>query len=261
MAPGDSAHRAFRRSLRRRPRDEPDPLARRGRARSEPRSREVVAVLHRRRPAAILRAVASWSASTLDSADVADLALVLQLDQGADRLLERHLRVEPVELVQVDPVEPSRRRLPSHACAQVLGPAVGRPCPGPGGSARPWSRSPGRRGTGTAPRRSASRSPPDRRSRRCRSVRCRARPRDAGRASPCRDRPVGPQTPPGDAHGTEARAGGPEVAADRERAGGVGGLVGHGGRHGCSSAMGGGAKLAAVDRSWTRLDGLSQSSR
>ena len=38
--------------------------------------------------------------------DVPDLALVAELPQRADRLRERHLRVDPVQLQQVDVVHP-----------------------------------------------------------------------------------------------------------------------------------------------------------
>ena len=60
------------------------------------------------------------------------LPCVLQLDQGADRLLERHLRVGPVELVQRDLLQAQPAQAALAGRAEVLGPAVGRPPPGPG---------------------------------------------------------------------------------------------------------------------------------
>ena len=63
-------------------------------------------------------------------ADVADLALVLQGDEGADRVLERHRRVGAVELVQGDLVEPEPPQAALACLTQVLGPAVGIPPPG-----------------------------------------------------------------------------------------------------------------------------------
>ena len=57
-------------------------------------------------------------------ADVADLALVLELGQRADRVLDRHLRVDRVQLVEVDPLElqPPQRVLA--AALEPLRPAV-----------------------------------------------------------------------------------------------------------------------------------------
>ena len=46
-------------------------------------------------------------------ADRADLARLNRIGERADRLLDRRLRVEPVEVVEVDVVEPSRGRLSS----------------------------------------------------------------------------------------------------------------------------------------------------
>jgi hypothetical protein len=53
---------------------------------------------------------------------VADLAGLLQLDQRPDRLLDRHLWVGPVQLVEVDPVDRQAAQAHRHALAQVLGP-------------------------------------------------------------------------------------------------------------------------------------------
>ena len=74
--------------------------------------------------------------------DVADLALVLELLQRADRLLVGDLRVGPVELVELDPLEPQAAQRALARLAQVLRTPVGA-ATGPGrcASARPWSRS------------------------------------------------------------------------------------------------------------------------
>lgn len=55
---------------------------------------------------------------------MADLALVLQLGQHADRLGDGHPRVGPAELVQVDPVEPQPGQAALASLAQVLGPVI-----------------------------------------------------------------------------------------------------------------------------------------
>jgi hypothetical protein len=48
---------------------------------------------------------------------VADLAFILQLGQRADRLGDRHPGIGPVELVQVNPVQPQPAK------AALAGPA------------------------------------------------------------------------------------------------------------------------------------------
>ena len=59
--------------------------------------------------------------------DVADLPLGLQLDERAERVLERHLRVGPVELVERDLLEPEALQAAVARVAQVLGAPVRRP--------------------------------------------------------------------------------------------------------------------------------------
>ena len=60
-------------------------------------------------------------------ADVPDLALVLQLDQRADRVHEVDLRVGPVELIERDLVHLQAAEAALAGFAQVLGSAVGLP--------------------------------------------------------------------------------------------------------------------------------------
>ena len=66
---------------------------------------EVVAVLHRHDRSRSRCASTSSSTRHLGQADVADLALVLQRGQLADLVLERHLRVDAVELQEVDALD------------------------------------------------------------------------------------------------------------------------------------------------------------
>ena len=56
-----------------------------------------------------------------------DLALVLEGDQCADRVLQRHLRVGPVELVERDLFELEPPQTTLAGLDQVLWPPVGRP--------------------------------------------------------------------------------------------------------------------------------------
>ncbi len=63
---------------------------------------------------------------------MADLALVLQLDEGADRLLQRHRRIGAVELVEGDLLQAQPPQAALARRAQVLGAAVGGPPSGPG---------------------------------------------------------------------------------------------------------------------------------
>jgi hypothetical protein len=57
--------------------------------------------------------------------NVADLALVLQGDEGADRVLQRHRRVGAMQLIQVDLVQPEPPQAALTRLTQVLRPAVG----------------------------------------------------------------------------------------------------------------------------------------
>ena len=59
------------------------------------------------------------------------LPCVLQLGQGADRLLERDLRVGPVELVERDLFQAEPLQAAVQRGAEVLGATVRRPLPGP----------------------------------------------------------------------------------------------------------------------------------
>ncbi len=90
---------------------------------------EVVAVLHRdhggeRRGPVELRLV------DVRHADVADLALLLQLDQRPEGVLQGHLGVDGVELVQRDLLDTQPSQASFAGLAQVLGTAVGPPLPG-----------------------------------------------------------------------------------------------------------------------------------
>ena len=118
----------------------PRPPARTRRAATPSSVVEVVAVLHRHDRGELL-CLAELLLGDVAQADVADLALVLQVDQRADRLLERHRRVGPVELVERDLVEPQ----PARGCPRTPrgGAPAGRSastCPGPGAPGRPSSR-------------------------------------------------------------------------------------------------------------------------
>jgi hypothetical protein len=62
---------------------------------------------------------------------VADFPGLAQLDQRAERLLERHPRVDGVQLVEVDRVEAQAPEAPFAGRAQIVGPAVGIPVAGP----------------------------------------------------------------------------------------------------------------------------------
>jgi hypothetical protein len=70
--------------------------------------------------------------SDIRQPDVPDLALCLQIGERTHRLLERHRRVDAVELVQVDPLEPEPPEALLAGLAQVRGPAIGVKLPGPG---------------------------------------------------------------------------------------------------------------------------------
>ena len=59
--------------------------------------------------------------------DVEDLALVLKLLQGPDRLLVGDLRVGPVELVELDPLQPQAAQRALARLAQALRAPIGRP--------------------------------------------------------------------------------------------------------------------------------------
>ena len=59
----------------------------------------------------------------------ADLPLGTQLGKRSERLLERHGRVDGVEVEEVDPLEPEAAQARLARRAQVLRPAVGAPAP------------------------------------------------------------------------------------------------------------------------------------
>ena len=59
-------------------------------------------------------------------ADLEELAFVAQLDERADRLLEGHLRIGCVQLVQVDGVDAEPAQAGVAHASEVFGPAVGR---------------------------------------------------------------------------------------------------------------------------------------
>ena len=153
---------------------------------------------------------------------------VLQLGERADGVLDRHLRVDGVQLVEVDPLEPEPPQASPRSSA--AGAPAGSWPPsgsGPGARARPWSRSRGRRGTGAAPRRSGARTPRDRTSRRCRSgSRRSATTRRSRSRQPARVGGLAPDPGAGDAHRAEAEAVDLEVVADCQRRGRHHGLLG-----------------------------------
>src|SRR3954453_10947145 len=62
-------------------------------------------------------------------ADVADLALALQVAERAERLLDRHVRVDGVQLVEIDPLQAEPPQAALAALAQPLGAAVAVPAP------------------------------------------------------------------------------------------------------------------------------------
>src|SRR3712207_1644938 len=72
--------------------------------------------------------------TTLFRSDVADLALVLEVLQRSERLLERHLRVGRMELIEVDPVDLKAPEAARAALLEPLRPGVRRP-PSPAGAA------------------------------------------------------------------------------------------------------------------------------
>ena len=75
--------------------------------------------------------------SDVGQADVADLALLLELGQRADRVLDRHLRVDRVQLVEVDPLEPQPLERRLAAAARRSGRQFRSHTPGPGRSSPP----------------------------------------------------------------------------------------------------------------------------
>ena len=63
--------------------------------------------------------------------DMTDLAFRLELGEGAHRILDRHARVDEVELVEVDPLDAEAAQAPLAGGPQCFGTAVGRPFVGP----------------------------------------------------------------------------------------------------------------------------------
>src|SRR4028118_1850451 len=63
--------------------------------------------------------------------DVADLALVPELGHGAERLLDRHLAVDAVELIEVYRLQLQAPEAALDGLPYVLGAAVGPPVPRP----------------------------------------------------------------------------------------------------------------------------------
>jgi hypothetical protein len=131
--------------------------------------------------------------------DVAGLALAAELGERADRVGERHLRVGPVQLVEVDPVQPQPPQARLARRPQVLGPAVGVDAGGRGAGLHDAAL--GRDDEAQRVRVQSLRSaPPTRRGRRrppCRSARRRARPPGAGRRAQHPGPPVTPSCPAG----------------------------------------------------------------
>src|SRR5438874_13655626 len=64
--------------------------------------------------------------------DVTDLPLPLQLPKSAELILERYGRIDAVQLVQLDTLEPEAAQAALTGRAQVLRPAVRRPPVRPG---------------------------------------------------------------------------------------------------------------------------------
>ena len=49
-----------------------------------------------------------------------DLALVAQLDERSERFLQRHVRIDPMQLVELDALEPQPREAALTGAAQML---------------------------------------------------------------------------------------------------------------------------------------------
>ena len=131
VAGGDLVHdRDVVESLDRRPREEGDLLLF---AQVDDRLRatigEVVAVLDRHDRRELL-GTAELLLRDVGQPDVADLALILQLDEGADGIFEWHRRVGAMKLVERDLFQLQPPQAAFAGADEVLGPAVLRPLPG-----------------------------------------------------------------------------------------------------------------------------------
>ena len=102
---------------------------------SDLRSR-VIAVLNRHNRGHRLRST-QLILVDIGQPDVADLALLLQRDQSADRVFERHVGVGPMELIQGDLIQPQASQAALACLPQMFGPAVGIPLSGAGAYASP----------------------------------------------------------------------------------------------------------------------------
>src|ERR687897_248603 len=92
---------------------------------------EVVAVLHRHDCDDRARPLELVDRHVRDP-DVPDFALVLQLLHRSNGVLQRHLRVGRMQLVDVDPLQPEPAQAALARLLQVLRAAVARPLPRPG---------------------------------------------------------------------------------------------------------------------------------
>ena len=84
---------------------------------------EVVFVLHRDDLRDLAGALELGDVEVGD-ADVPDLARALRVHQRPERILERHLRIDRVQLVEVDALELQALQAAVDRLLQVLGPAV-----------------------------------------------------------------------------------------------------------------------------------------
>ncbi len=92
---------------------------------------QVVLVLHRG-DRQVLAGAADLLDARLREPDEADLALVEELLEDSHLVLEGHVRVDPVELVEIDALELEAAQAPLAGFPQVLRPAVGLPLARPG---------------------------------------------------------------------------------------------------------------------------------
>jgi len=69
----------------------------------------------------------SYCSTDVSEIPMADLALALQLRQGTERLFDRHVRIDPVELEQVDAFAAKPAQATLGAFAQPFGASVDRP--------------------------------------------------------------------------------------------------------------------------------------
>src|SRR5439155_15813848 len=62
--------------------------------------------------------------------DVADLAFALHVGERAERNLERHLRIDRMQLIEIDALQPQALQAAFQVLLELFGPAVGVPAAG-----------------------------------------------------------------------------------------------------------------------------------